>query len=338
MTGDLRWVTVETSHGGLGPAIRDALRAQGLRVEDVVKVQLVARDSERAQCEFRDAFPGTPCQALSQGLPGGRQVAALVWACTSPISRGQGVTSAGWGTARLYFLDAVTSGPGGTAGRQWARCFEVLGAALRRARLDFADLVKLWTFYGTASGEAHFTEFSTCRNEVFDGVRFTLSPDGGGRGLPASTGVRVTGGEAVLGAVAATGASACALSNPLQTDPYRYPDRPALFSRGVRVQLDGAALLLASGTASVLGGAVTHEGSATAQAEQVLALLDVLAGPARYGYLLAYVRDRSDAPAVRGVLRHHHRETPTLLVQARLSRPGLLVEIDSAAYQPRTKA
>jgi chorismate lyase/3-hydroxybenzoate synthase len=133
-----------------------------------------------------------------------------------------------------------------------------------------------------------------------------------------------------------------ALENPRQLPAYRYPRQygqasPA-FSRAMLVVPD---LLLISGTASIVGHASQHPGSAAAQADEILTNIDSVlsqarsrapALPARFGHhtlLKAYVRNRSDAALVESILRAHLPEgVPLLVLLGDVCRADLLVEFD----------
>lgn len=341
MTG-LRWATLEADRGEIAAALRDALAGVSLAAENIALLQAAVGEGEigAVRREIAEACSGQPppCHLVRQAHGGDRGVAALLWLYEGVVVRNGSVASIGQGSGKLHFVDGV-SAPAGTVGEQWEHCFRSLDAALQGAGLATSSLVKLWTYYGNSGEDDHFPQFSDHRNRLFSGVQFSILAGSGDVGLPASTGVYASVGESALGAIAASGAEARAVVNPLQVDPHCYqpPMRPAWFSRGVRAELDGEGVLLASGTASIVGSAVVHEGHADAQARQVLTLLGALqqeakgGGEARGGYMVVYVRDRKEATTVRGILDDCHPGVPTLVIVAPLSRPNLLVEVDSAA-------
>jgi enamine deaminase RidA (YjgF/YER057c/UK114 family) len=336
----LRWASREVDRGEIASGLEEALAALSLGIENVALVQGAVAEGDLAavEREIAASFSGPPpCHLVSQANAGECEVALLLWLYEGAVSRNGSVASVGGRGGRLYFVDGISAPPGDVV-HQWARCFERLEETLAEAGLASADLVKVWTYYGDSGGEQHFQQFSAYRNRLFSALPFPIGPDSGGGGFPASTGVSVRGRSA-LGGIAASGAVLEAVSNPLQTDPYRYgpPMLPASFSRAVAVELEGERLLLVSGTASVTGSSIAHEGDLTAQVEQVLTLLEALAreaaegGEVSWGHLTVYVRDREQAAVVRSLIEARHSGVPRLLVIAPLSRPSLLVEVDAAA-------
>jgi chorismate lyase/3-hydroxybenzoate synthase len=133
-----------------------------------------------------------------------------------------------------------------------------------------------------------------------------------------------------------------AIENPRQLSAYHYPRQygqtSPIFSRAMLV---APALLMISGTASIVGHESQHEGSVAAQIEEILANLDSLlerahaqapALPAKFGrrsLIKAYVRDRADLAAVEDALRAHlPAGVPYLVLHGDVCRADLLVEFD----------
>lgn len=122
-------------------------------------------------------------------------------------------------------------------------------------------------------------------------------------------------------------------------------DYGVTFERGTRIAFADRAHHYISGTASIdRHGWVLHPGDTLAQLERALFNVDALrrsggAGLEDLRYLLAYVRDPTDGPAVRRHLRRRFPELPVLVVQGAVCRPEWLVEVEGVAVaandQPR---
>jgi enamine deaminase RidA (YjgF/YER057c/UK114 family) len=124
--------------------------------------------------------------------------------------------------------------------------------------------------------------------------------------------------------------------------------RPSSFSRGLRIDLPGATLLLLSGTASIdEHGATVHEGDFAAQClrtyRNLTRLLESEGADWRdvartTCYLRDIERDYAVFNQVRTWFLSHAGCDPlpaSTAVQARLCRTELLVEIDAMAVLPR---
>lgn len=157
---------------------------------------------------------------------------------------------------------------------------------------------------------------------------------------PAATGIGVPDDRFRLSFLALR-STARAVENPRQVSAYAYP--PAYgptsptFSRATIVSdaPDGPALLLVSGTASIVGHATLHPGDAAAQADEIARNLDALVAQAaaRSGRapgqarLRAYVRHPADAGAA-GRLAGWRGAGTVLALRAPLCRDDLLIEVE----------
>lgn len=138
-----------------------------------------------------------------------------------------------------------------------------------------------------------------------------------------------------------------AIDNPRQTRPRDYdraygPEAPR-FSRGTLWQSRRGAVLLASGTAAVVGDASLHPGDLAAQfAETERNLYSLLAEaaarvnrPARFdegSVLLAYVRDETAQFRVQRMLRTAFPDSAVMVVAGEVCRSDLLVEIEAVHH------
>lgn len=137
------------------------------------------------------------------------------------------------------------------------------------------------------------------------------------------------------------------IENPRQVSAYRYPriygPRSPSFARATAIgQPDGSALLMISGTASVVGHRTLHEGDLTAQTDEIVVNLGTVLqesvrrlgrrGLASFGphsLLRVYVRHAEHWPQVRERLRQTWPETPVIGVRGDICRADLLVEIEA---------
>ncbi len=138
-------------------------------------------------------------------------------------------------------------------------------------------LIRIWNFLGAINvgeGDAErYRRFCVGRNAAVDAM-FRNPP-------PAATAIGATDADAPLSVVALCSAQpAIALENPRQTPAWQYPREygpvPPGFSRGAVLRDGEGAVLLASGTASIVGHVSLHVGDVMAQLDESLANLHVL--------------------------------------------------------------
>lgn len=205
-------------------------------------------------------------------------------------------------------------------------------------------LLRIWNFFdGINQGEGdaeRYRAFCVGRAAAVDAAFHQPPPAATAIGLP-------PGCPGGLQVVALCGSEpAIALENPRQTPAWRYPREygPVApgFSRGALVGKGAAAVLLASGTASIIGHVSRHPGDVEAQLEESLrnlrALLDE--GAARCGAdfaldacsaLRVYLRRAEDAPRLLPRLRATFGpQTPLRLLHGEICRRELDVELEGA--------
>jgi len=140
-----------------------------------------------------------------------------------------------------------------------------------------------------------------------------------------------------------------AIRNPdVLCEAYDYP-QPVAFSRGMRVELDGCAMLFLSGTASVdERGCSVHPGDFAAQTQRVFSNLSALLtgegadwhDVVRTTCYLVDFRHYEGFNAIRNRFYAEHGLDPvpaSTCVQAGLCRPELLVEIELIAMVPKDR-
>lgn len=117
------------------------------------------------------------------------------------------------------------------------------------------------------------------------------------------------------------------------------------FERGLRVDFGDRSHLYLSGTASIGSlGELLHAGDAEGQTRRTVENMEALlkahgAGLGDLAYAIVYVRDPALAETVRETLRSLlPGDLPQLLVEARVCRPGWLIEIEGMAIVPAMAA
>ncbi|AKS43357.1 Pteridine-dependent deoxygenase [Wenzhouxiangella marina] len=140
------------------------------------------------------------------------------------------------------------------------------------------------------------------------------------------------------------------IENPRQVSAYRYPrqygPRSPSFARATLLPgAEGEALLMISGTASVVGHETRHVGDVLAQTREILANMDSLLaesarrsdrpGLARFGadsLVRVYLREAADWPAVERLLRDAWPGARLAAFRGDVCRSDLLVEIEAVTH------
>ncbi len=159
--------------------------------------------------------------------------------------------------------------------------------------------------------------------------------------VPAGTCVGHAGTDLVVHALA-TDESFSAVENPRQRPAWRYSQRfgpvPPTFVRATRTPT----LLLASGTASVVGEESLHLENIDAQFEETLANLAVLSaaggGDGRWRSLQVYVRDAAHLARVQALATEAFGDDLERVLHAPLCRRELLVEIEGICHVAKPHA
>lgn len=153
--------------------------------------------------------------------------------------------------------------------------YRALFAAVRPSAQPF--LIRLWNFFGAINAgtgdDERYRRFCVGRDAAADAM-FRDPP-------PAATAIGAPTADAPLSVVALCSTRpAIALENPRQTPAWQYPREhgPVApgFSRGAVLRDEEGALLLASGTASIVGHVSLHAGDVLAQLDESLDNLQVL--------------------------------------------------------------
>lgn len=137
------------------------------------------------------------------------------------------------------------------------------------------------------------------------------------------------------------------IENPRQVSAYLYPriygPRSPSFARATALaRNDDSALLMISGTASVVGHRTLHDGDAHAQLEEIVHNIEMLlaesaqrlerpglAALGRDSRLRVYVRHAADWPAIETRLKAIWPDTPVAGLRGDICRSDLLLEIEA---------
>ena len=109
------------------------------------------------------------------------------------------------------------------------------------------------------------------------------------------------------------------------------------FERGTRVSLPGKQQYFISGTASIdKKGDILYPGDVTRQTGRLLENIGALLkdGGATMNdiqYFIIYLRDISDYPSVEALMKQLYPQTPHIIVEAKVCRPGWLIEMECIA-------
>ena len=125
----------------------------------------------------------------------------------------------------------------------------------------------------------------------------------------------------------------------LQALKYLNPTREygVAFERATSLDANGQRYLMLSGTASIDNqGKVLYERDVQAQTERLFLNIEKLlndggASLSNLEYAIVYLRDISDYPVVAAYLKKRLHHLPVLIVEARVCRPGWLIEVEGIA-------
>jgi enamine deaminase RidA (YjgF/YER057c/UK114 family) len=224
---------------------------------------------------------------------------------------------------------------GGDALEQAASMFRAAERALEQCGMEFGDVIRTWIYLRDIDRD--YDALNQARREFF--LRHRIEP------RPASTGVQgvpfpdVHDFSIRLEAVrSARPLAISAMSTPLLNEAWSYG---ADFSRGLRVADGNKVALHVSGTASIdEAGRTAHVGDFAAQVDRMLHNVTSLLAQHGAGFAdlvsgVTYLKRRSDAPALRALLRQRGFDGfPLALLEAPLCRPELLCETEVVAMLP----
>lgn len=217
--------------------------------------------------------------------------------------------------------------------------YRALFAAVRPSAQPY--LIRIWNFFGAINagpGDAErYRRFCVGRDAAADAM-FRDPP-------PAATAIGAPAADAPLSVVALCSARpGIALENPRQTPAWQYPREhgPVApgFSRGALLHDEEGTLLLASGTASIVGHVSVHEHDVLAQLDESLVNLGVLLEEGRrqsgasfelqgVQALRVYLRDPTALPAVQRALAGHGFDPARVaILHGEVCRRELAIELE----------
>lgn len=217
--------------------------------------------------------------------------------------------------------------------------------------LGYDHLYRFWNYLPainvSTQGLERYRQFNAGRQQAYAVHRSTDSQ--ATTNLPAACALGSAHGPLSIAFLAGRAAPQ-PVENPRQVSAYRYPSRygpsQPLFSRATLVQLRQRALLLMSGTASVVGHATMHVGDVVEQTretianiESVLAEANRLSAGAKFRLrdlaCRVYVRRAEDLPRLRAALAERTGGgLNAVYLQADICRSDLLLEIEGSAMSP----
>jgi chorismate lyase/3-hydroxybenzoate synthase len=249
----------------------------------------------------------------------------------------------------LYGHLAVDAAPGELA-RQVQRAYTDLCNGMRDT--GFVHPLRLWNYVprinADEDGLERYRHFNAGRQQAF-----LAAGQSAFEGAPAACALGTHGGPVCIRVLAGRHRPV-PIENPRQVSAYHYPGsygpRTPSFSRAALVDAGGGqALLLISGTASIVGHATLHAGNLDAQLSETLTNLQAVIdaahqhGSARFTLRdlvpTVYVRHAEHAPRVRQLLAQAlGADAPAtasaVLLNADICRHDLLVEIEAHGHAP----
>jgi enamine deaminase RidA (YjgF/YER057c/UK114 family) len=234
------------------------------------------------------------------------------------------------------FHAAGLCGPGDDAYQQTLGMFELAEQLLRRAGMEFRDVVRTWIYMRDIDRD--YGALNRARREFF--AARGIAP------APASTGIE--GGPGPAKHDLCLGIYAVQAGRPLERTVMTSPtlneasEYGADFVRGLRIPEANKLALHVSGTASIdEHGSTVHVGDFDAQADRMLVNLAALLERqgARFAdivHAITYLKHPADAARLRDKLqRAGFVGFPHAMVAAPICRPDLLCETEALAVLPK---
>ncbi len=290
------------------------------------------------QCAFGTELPGAVCH---HGLtPLERPGCCEIWRTTGAVAHGDDGAVAWRANDHLLFGWTTASMADDDVAATYA-CYRALFACA--AEQGFPYLLRIWNFVpgindGTGDAE-RYKRFCQGRAHAFD--ESDLARDQ----YPAATAIGTRAQERFLVYFIASTQPGKRVENPRQVNapqyPRRYGPRSPRFARGMAWPGGNSAMLLVSGTASIVGHESRHGTEVAYQFEETWRNLEALcqnAGGAEPVALRVYLRRQQDYATVRQLLEQRiDARVPVMYLHADICRAELMLEIEGVyALSPGT--
>lgn len=223
--------------------------------------------------------------------------------------------------------------------RAYRQIFELLEA------LGYPCLFRLWNYMADINAHSHglerYRQFNLGRHEAFLACRREVVGN-----VPAACALGTVGGALTIAFLAGR-QSPLAIENPRQISAFHYPasygPRSPAFARACLVGRGADAVLLVSGTASIVGHHTVHGGDVREQTCETLRNIEAVVEEANrqagqplfaLNHLLyrVYIRHSADLAAVREVMQARiGAHFDAIFLQADVCRQDLLMEIEASA-------
>ncbi len=273
--------------------------------------------------------------ALTLAIPPLAGTNVELWRSREPVIRGRrdDVVFAQNGT--MLFGTLISSDRDVEAAAR--RAYQSIIAITREEEFPF--LLRAWNHMRNINaGEGdceRYKCFSAGRHDALTAAGFSESQ------FPSASAVGMREGELAIYFIASK-TPVRRVENPRQVSAYHYPReygrRPPSFARATVALVNGNALVLISGTASVVGHETKHVGDVEAQTEEtirnvagILSESGVAVGEVRT--MKVYVRRATDAERIAARLRQSFPSAAMLVVETDLCRRDLLLEVEAVAIR-----
>ncbi len=227
----------------------------------------------------------------------------------------------------------------GSAYEQTRSVFEQYEASLRDHNLSLAnDVIRTWLFVQDV--DVNYSGLVAARRELF--AERGLTPD---THFIASTGVEGTGAnpsaKILLDAYAIAGVESRQITYLADLD-HLSPTHVygVTFERGTSVAYRDRKHIYISGTASIdRNGEILHPGDVSKQLDRALENVGALLAQAGATLndvcaFIVYIRDPSDYGLAWSEMRKRFGDAPVEVIEARVCRPGWLIEVEGIAVVP----
>ncbi|HRS06179.1 MAG TPA: Rid family hydrolase [Candidatus Ratteibacteria bacterium] len=236
-----------------------------------------------------------------------------------------------------HFWDTnITSVKGNTISQQTFDILDKYNSSLEKRNMKLAsNVVRTWFFIKDI--DSNYKDFTEARKNYFEEKGLTPQTH-----FITSTGVE---GESVdINAKLSMDAYSISGIQSQQIEFLRAPEYISptyvygvTFERGSIIKYNDRKHIFISGTASINNkGEIVYPGDILKQFEHTLKNIEILLNQAGAGFkdvciFIVYIRDITDVQIIHREMRKRFKDTPFILVLAKVCRPGWLIEIECQA-------